>query len=185
MLSLQRVPARAPSPAKVTGRHCPAPAPAEPWSSRTCQPGAATVIGVTSKAQSSPGSCLHSTAAALQFRAGLAQRKDQRAELIHSLGLRLIIPAQHIEKQHSGTISSSHLTKAKAVQGEMQMGFHHSQLCQKLCSLAWLLRALQAVSLSLHMSSVLAPCHFWTPCPQQSFKILLWIKSKGVVQYHH
>lgn len=162
-----------------------APAWAEPWSSRMCQPDAATVISVTSKAQSSPGSCLHSTADALQFTAGLAQRKDQKAELIRALGLPLVIPAQHIEKQQSGTIAPSHLTKAKAVQGEMQMGFHHSQLCQKLCSLAWLLRALQAVSLSLHTSSVLAPRHFWTPCPQQSFKILLWIKSKGVVQYHH
>lgn len=100
-----------------------------------------------------------------EFRAGLAQRKEQKAELIRALGLPLVIPAQHIEKQQSGTIAPSHRTKAKAVQGEMQMGFHHSQLCQKLCSLAWLLRALQAVSLSLHTSSVLASCQFWTPCP--------------------
>lgn len=63
----------------------------------------------------------HWAAAALKHIAGLAQGKDLKAELIRALGLWLLIPAQHIEKQWSGTIAPSHLTKAKAVQGEIQM----------------------------------------------------------------
>lgn len=59
--------------------------------------------------------------------------------------------------------------KSQSCAGRNTNCFHHSQLCQKLCSLAWLLRVLRAASLSLHVSPVLAPCPFWTWCPHYIF----------------
>lgn len=72
-----------------------------------------------------------------------------------------------------GSNCSLSSNKSQSCAGRNTNGFHHSQLWQKLCSLAWLPRALQAVSLSLNTNSVLALCLFWTWCPHYFFKYFI------------